>query len=1754
MNSFNPLFDASEVSTPAGMAPVISADAVSGVPSQGTGLNGEVYITNGPIWNIGVLEEIIAEHAPISTFTATQLLYAGNRADTTVSEFLAHDADSIEGIPGDIFEMGPSGLKFTGYVYIPEGIHEIAVYSDDGFKLSIGGVEFSEFEDGRGADVTARVAEFEGGLYEVELLYFDGGGGQALSFQIDGVTVDPSAFYQSTDDFTNPPADVPLVAVEDYHPSLFIDEALERTSADTPTEGIDNIQGGGADESIDGLGGDDWIHGGYGDDSINGGAGDDVLNGGRGADLVIGGDGDDIIISDSDGAEQRIGQLAIGAPTRPDSPEGEVNEERQKLKGYEDQPLVSDDILVGGEGRDLFLFKPQINGKLEIIEQHVRRDGTINWAGVAGENTYLHDHWVDLFGIDIIADFVKGEDQIAVIGHTATIHSIDYRDTDGDGDIESIVTVLSNQHGNGGAHDDDLIGQFIVHGDLVEEDDIITDAGVTYGIVEGYADVAEALFPEGDLKVTEINGELVYGYDTREGADDLGPITGAPEDFVDNPFLAEVEFGDPSAEGYEETRYPFEQLGTAEAEGQSLTGTGADETLAPVFAEPEGLPGALAFYDFADPDGVADGAYEDARGGPAAKAYTLYENTALLRTDGLTTGPDGVTLNALEFNGEDEFAFIAHATNLAVTQGTIALFVRPDDLEDNATFLSKDESGLDDGGHFRLGHTDEGQLFMRFADGDGRWGNQSWETTGPALTEGTWHHIAVNFQADGITVFVDGVAIPDNEWVALDGDTPTPGQHTEAYLLQNEEPWVLGADSHRSKLNDTAQVFAADDDKLDRAFDGAIAELGIWGGYTPEDALTPDEIAELILNGPGTALTNPSGPQPMIASDDQIDGAGGNDTIEGGAGNDTLDGGAGDDSIEGGYGDDLVRGGAGNDTLDGGRGNDFVQGGDGDDLLYARSDAGEQRLGQLVLGEPSREFPDPSIDPTYLKLVDWIDQPLAADDVLEGGAGADTFYIQTQINGKKDIILKHIQDDRTVKWHGVAGENRRLHDHWVDLFGIDIIADFNREEDQIKIIGHTTNILDISYKTYDSDGDGVDDDAMSIVQVYSQQGKNGGAHDEDMLGYVVVFGDLVTEDDIETDAGAHFGIVTTVDEIQEALAPTGETKISFAPDGTEIFGYDSRDIEGNPLAADPVSYSSNPFLAAGDVELGSSLDDLPPAVVLQSSEGGTFDGIDDVLFLDHLPELAQESGTWAFSFTANTPGEGEQVLISKDHAGLQAGGHLSFYVGGDGYFRVRFQSTDENRHLKFRDEKIEAGQEYSVAFTFDADTIALYIDGELVDADDGFPDGMTGNPYSTAVGASTRLRWEDDPRLNDFFNGEIADIAVYDRVLEPVEVVLLSDSGASPALERTGPVYGDEADNVLTGTEDADDIYAGAGNDKVDGAGSDDMVDLGAGDDTADGGEGTDTLSFASLEAPELEINGLTFGVVADLSNQGTAQQTGQGMDMFTGFENIEGSDYNDGLFGDDADNLLDGGDGRDFISGGAGNDTLEGGGDYDVLDGGEGADTLFGGTSDEEGAIETDLAAYFGASGPLVFDFGATYSVLEARSSAMLLEDFIGADIEGIAGASGYSNTFHADQMTGLTFFLGGSESDTFFGGSGTDQLLGLGGADVMYGNDGQDALIGGAGDDDLFGGAGRDFFFFDNANGGNDIIHDLELALDVLQFAPDAASGIEDLEFSTLDADGDGVSDGQIKFMSDGAVSTVTVLGVDGVTLGDQANFSFG
>ncbi|MEM8870829.1 MAG: calcium-binding protein, partial [Pseudomonadota bacterium] len=100
--------------------------------------------------------------------------------------------------------------------------------------------------------------------------------------------------------------------------------------------------------------------------------------------------------------------------------------------------------------------------------------------------------------------------------------------------------------------------------------------------------------------------------------------------------------------------------------------------------------------------------------------------------------------------------------------------------------------------------------------------------------------------------------------------------------------------------------------------------------------------------------------------------------------------------------------------------------------------------------------------------------------------------------------------------------------------GNDVVTDYNKAEgDKIRIQGHTVAITSIIY--------GQDDQGeYSLISLGSQQGANGGAHDEDDLGTIKVYGDKITEDDIDIDRMTF----DSVDELEaidaEAIATSDE--------------------------------------------------------------------------------------------------------------------------------------------------------------------------------------------------------------------------------------------------------------------------------------------------------------------------------------------------------------------------------------------------------------------------------------------------------------------------------------------------------------------------------------------------------------------------------------------------------------------------------------
>ncbi|MDZ7966034.1 MAG: hypothetical protein RM368_13815 [Nostoc sp. DedSLP03] len=169
-----------------------------------------------------------------------------------------------------------------------------------------------------------------------------------------------------------------------------------------------------------------------------------------------------------------------------------------------------------------------------------------------------------------------------------------------------------------------------------------------------------------------------------------------------------------------------------------------------------------------------------------------------------------------------------------------------------------------------------------------------------------------------------------------------------------------------------------------------------------------DVIKEAVArarNAIGTDVTTTKGDDTFSRADfsagDKVIFAGDGDdsiSLSGVIGNHYIDGGAGSDSLFGGAGADKIDGGSGDDNLLGGRGDDILFGSSGKDIL--RGNQGNDYL-----------------------------QGDSGDDLLEGGAGADKFAFAT---GSKFNIRE---------------------------LGVDVIRNFNPEQDKIQLSKSTFTVL-----------------------------------------------------------------------------------------------------------------------------------------------------------------------------------------------------------------------------------------------------------------------------------------------------------------------------------------------------------------------------------------------------------------------------------------------------------------------------------------------------------------------------------------------------------------------------------------------------------------------------------------------------------------------------------------------------------------------
>jgi Ca2+-binding RTX toxin-like protein len=262
-------------------------------------------------------------------------------------------------------------------------------------------------------------------------------------------------------------------------------------------------------------------------------------------------------------------------------------------------------------------------------------------------------------------------------------------------------------------------------------------------------------------------------------------------------------------------------------------------------------------------------------------------------------------------------------------------------------------------------------------------------------------------------------------------------------------------------------------------------------------------------------------------------------------------------------------------------------------------------------------------------------------------------------------------------------------------------------------------------------------------------------------------------------------------------------------------------------------------------------------------------------------------------------------------------------------------------------------------------------------------------------------------------------------------------------------LFGDDNDNIITGTQGDDNIFGNGGNDVLDDG--DDNPDLFInGNDSLVGGEGNDSLTS---------------------HNGQDTLEGGNGNDRLTMDSiNVSSSNLYGGL-GDDTLALLSSQ--ASYLAGGAGNDTYE----ISITASGYFIEELAG-----EGTDTVDFS---------IFSAGVLFGTGD------FLENIVsGTGNDTLSGGTGNNNIFGNNGNDSINSAAG---NDTLDGGFGDDTLRGGLGNDFFSAAQGNDYLFGEGGDDSLYGGVGNDTYWIDG---------DVEAGLVTIGETSDG--GIDEINFS--------------------------------------------
>lgn len=833
------------------------------------------------------------------------------------------------------------------------------------------------------------------------------------------------------------------------------------------------------------------------------------------------------------------------------------------------------------------------------------------------------------------------------------------------------------------------------------------------------------------------------------------------------------------------------------------------------------------------------------------------------------------------------------------------------------------------------------------------------------------------------------------------------------------------------------------------------------------------------------------------------------------SGDDTLLGGAGTDWLTGNGGDDYLDGGAGNDVMVGSGGADYLMGADGNDTLYGDGNTDVQFPALLSYAAEAEHGDD---------LLDGGE----GHDLLEGGSGRDEL-----LGGAGNDTLRGDAPDLTLAGHGADyldggdGDDQVVGDGGADdLFGGAGNDQMAGDNFDLAPEAHGADYLDGGDGSDLIFGNGDDDTLFGGAGDDELQGDNDGlaesAHGNDHIdggdGDDRLFGQAGNDLLLGSEGADHLAGESGDDTLHGGI---GRDTFNGG-DGDDTYVFHAGDASGGLAFAESVDDADG----VNHIQLvGMSLDDMELVPTTTSGVHLLKAGEDSIFVRGLLSGLIGTVSVGDFSYSAadfyaRTFAYGVSDTRSDPLSTFQGGreadtltgtGGRSIFSGGLGDDRLTGAGGGNTYHYALGD----GGDTIS-------DTSALPESNTLVFGSGIEAEDLILSHQGNVLIITLRTQAEGSVRLTGFNPDMAATPAGIGRFQFADGSVLTHAELVARGFDQ----YGADSDETITGTNLADRLNGGAGNDLLSGRAGDDiyLFALGDGADViadADPAAGdNDVLRFSAFipafallasrsgEDVTLLIDGDRVTLRSFFAGGPDAVERVEFVDgtVWTQAEVLSllrsGSPLDDQIDGDASSNLLEGQLGNDVLNGREGDDTLVGGLGNDLMNGGAGSDIYVVEPGDGGDTITEANGGLAADIDSLRLDGGVVFTdVTFAREGVDLLltsaTHGLATRVVGQFGADVNANGVERlvfsdgqvlDRAEIVQQIKGASAGDDVLVGSdAADDLDGLAGSDVISGRAGDDLLRGNTGSDTLYGGPGNDVYVFHHGD-GFDVVDDID------------------------------------------------------------------